>query len=122
MKVRCTATGEYALELGVEYLVLAIEIDVRGTSAATQVALYVAKDYYHVSAPLTCFEITDPRISYSWRSGPMLKTWLIGYPIMLDERFQLGLENDEDEAASRYLQLRAIAEKDDFKPMEARKT
>src|SRR4051812_45188525 len=101
MRVKCVLNqlgpARFGVEIGKEYVVLALEAST-GNDGWTPPGLLVlvGRDYSHARIPINCVQIRDSRISASWQIGQVQERWLIGYPLMLDETFQIGLERGED--------------------------
>jgi hypothetical protein len=101
MRVRCVADrlGEwrFGVEVGAEYVVLALEAKATaGKWLPAGLHLFVGDRFSHRCVPIACVEIIDPRISAKWQIGQVGERWLIGYPLMLDLNFQIGLERGDD--------------------------
>jgi hypothetical protein len=107
MRVRCvdrTACDvPFKLEAGREYVVLALEAYAGLASAAAKTMelpaglwVFVGTESEYVWAPITCFQIVDAKVSPVWRLGSVRRRWLVGYPLMLDEAFQIGFERGDE--------------------------
>jgi hypothetical protein len=103
------------MEVGHEYVVLALEASPGNALMPAGLMVFVGLEYDHTSAPVSCFEVLDARVSPAWRLGRVGNRWLIGYPLMLDENFQIGLERgDEPQFLIRYRELLTQAARDRF--------
>lgn len=59
---------EFHLTIGNEYLVFGIQLAVGSDLHGTGVWLHLVSDYGHLSwAPISLFDIVDPRVSKHWR-------------------------------------------------------
>ena len=111
MRVKCIANSlgraRFGIDLGREYLVLALEA-YAGDPAWLPPGLmvFVGRENGHAHVPISCLEIVDPNAGRGWQVGRVHDRWLIGYPFMLSEAFQIGLERGDDpEFRKKYREL-----------------
>src|ERR1700759_345299 len=116
MRVKCLerTAGDvpFKLDVGREYVVLALEAYAGPASeVAKRISLpaglwvFVGLEGEYVWAPISCFEGSDPKVSPPWRLGQVRRRWLLGYPPMLDEVFQTGVERGDEEFLKQYNEM-----------------
>jgi hypothetical protein len=116
MRVKCLdrTAGDvpFRLDVGREYVVLALEAYAGPASeVAKSISLpaglwvFVGLEDEYVWAPISCFEVIDSKVSPLWRLGQVRRRWLVGYPAMLDEAFQTGVERGEEQFLQKYSEL-----------------
>jgi hypothetical protein len=114
MRLKCLdrTVGDvpFKLDVGREYVVLALEAY---AGPASEVAksigglpaglwVFVGLESEYVWAPISCFEVLDSKVSPQWRLGQVRRRWLLGYPAMLDEAFQTGVERGDEQFLQQY--------------------
>jgi hypothetical protein len=113
MRVKCLerTAGEvpYKLDVGREYVVIALEAYAGPASEMTRsiglpagLWVFVGLESEYVWAPISCFEVIDSKVSPLWRLGQVRRRWLVGYPPMLDEAFQSGVEHGDEQFMKQY--------------------
>jgi hypothetical protein len=116
MRVKCLdrTAGDvpFRLDVGRDYVVLALEAYAGPASEVGKsinlpagLWVFVGLEGEYVWAPISCFEVIDAKVSPLWRLGQVRRRWLLGYPPMLDEAFQTGVERGDEQFLKQYSEM-----------------